>query len=227
MLWLQIFIGGFFVVFGIFILVLGLASSAATVLVWLALFFFALATFVIVNMLGFRSQFVTLRDDGISFRLAPIGNVLVLPWKLRSGDVPWSGVRALEVKLRNLGGAQRIYVLRTTGGDVSFFWPQWRNAEAIAQEIIRRSGATSSTEDMDLPLAIDPNQPPVPLSAGERLMRGFGTVMLIISAVFALLCIIAILGAKPKDRWSIGRAFIFLGIAAVTAEGMRRYRRIR
>jgi hypothetical protein len=55
MLWLQIFIGGFFVVFGIFILVLGLASSAATVLVWLALFFFALATFVIVNMLGFRS----------------------------------------------------------------------------------------------------------------------------------------------------------------------------
>jgi hypothetical protein len=94
MLWLQIFIGGFFVVFGLFVLVLGLASSAAIVLVWVALFFFALATFVIVNMLGFRSQFVILRDDGISFRLAPIGNVLVLPWKLRSGDVPWSGVRA-------------------------------------------------------------------------------------------------------------------------------------
>jgi hypothetical protein len=188
-----------------------------------------LAAFVIVNMLGFRSQFVILRDDGISFRLAPVGNILVLPWKLRSGDVPWSGVRAVDVKLRSLGGTQRIYVLRTTAGDVAFFWPQWRNAEAIAREIIRRSGATSSIEDMNLPAAVDPSHPqvPVPVTAGERFTRGCGTVMLIISAVLALLCLLAILGAKPENRWSIGRAFIFLGIAAFTAEGMRRYRRIR
>lgn len=227
MLWLQIFIGGFLVVFGLFVLVLGLASSAAIVLVWVALFFFALAAFVIVNMLGFRSQFVIFRDDGISFRLAPIGNVLVLPWKLCTGDVPWSGVRSVDVKLRNLGGAQRIYVLRTTAGDVAFFWPQWRNAEAIAQEIIRRSGATTGTEDMNLPAAVGPNQPPIPLSAGERFMRGFGTAMLIVSAVLGLLCVIAILGSKAEDHWSIGKAFIFLGIAAVIAQGMRRYRRIR
>ena len=82
---------------------------------------------------------------------------------------------------------------------------------------------------MDLPPAVDPNHPqaPVPATTGERFMRGFGTVMLIISAVLALLCLIAILGAKPENRWSIGRAFIFLGIAAFTAQGMRRYRRIR
>jgi hypothetical protein len=134
---------------------------------------------------------------------------------------------ALDVKLRNLGGSQRIYVLRTTAGDAAFVWPQWRNAEAIAQEIIRRSGATSSTEDINLPAAADPDQPPIPLSAGERFMRGFGTAMLIVSAVLGLLCVIAILGSKPEDRRSIGRAFIFLGIAAVTAQGMRRYRRIR
>jgi hypothetical protein len=81
MLWLQIFIGGFFVVFGLFVLVFALASSAA--IVFVALFSFALAAWVIVNMLGFRSQFVIFCNDGISFRLAPTGNVLVLPWKLR------------------------------------------------------------------------------------------------------------------------------------------------
>jgi hypothetical protein len=179
-------------------------------------------------MFGFRPQHVTLRD-GMSFRLAPIGNVFVMPWKLQNGNVPWSGVRALDVKLRNLSGPQRIYVMRTTAGDVSFFWPQCPNAEAIAQEIIRRSGATAGTEDMDQPPVVDPNHPQAAVLAttGERFMRGFGTVMLIISAVLALLCLIAILGAKPEDRWSIGRAFIFLGIAAATAQGMRRYRRIR
>ena len=229
MLWLQIFVGAFFVVFGVVIAIAGLGSSAAAICLLVALFFFALAAFVLGNMLGFRSQHVTLRDDGISFRLAPIGNVFAMPWKLQNGDVPWSGVRALDVKVRNLGGPQRVYVLRTTAGDVSFFWPQWPNAEAIAREIIRRSGATTGTEDMDLPPTVDENhqQAVVPATRGERFMRGFGTAILIICAVLALLCLVAIFGAKPEDRWSISRVFLFLGIAAVTALGMRRYRRIR
>ena len=229
MLWLQVFIVVFFFGFGLFVIFAGLGSSAAAVCVLIALFLFALGLFFLLNLIGFRSQHLTLRDDGISFCLAPLGNNLVMPWKLQSEDLPWSSVRALDVKLRNLGSPQRVYVLRTTAGDVTFSWPQWPNAEAIAQEIIRRSGASTSTEDMDLPPVPDPNQPRAPAqsSAGERFMRGFGTVMLIISAILALLCVIALFGAKPEDRWSIAIAFLFLGIAAATAQGLRRYRRIR
>jgi hypothetical protein len=39
--------------------------------------------------------------------------------------------------------------------------------------------------------------------------------------------VIALFGAKPEDRWNIGKALFFLGIATVAAQGMRRYRRIR
>lgn len=228
-LWLQVFVVVFFFLFGIFVSFAGVGSSAAAVCVLLGLFFFALGSFVLCNLIGFRSQHVTLREDGISFRLAPLDRSLVMPWKLQNGSLPWRAVRALDVKLRNLVGPQKVYVLRTTIGDVTFFWPQWPNAEAIAQEIIRRSGASTSIEDMDLPPVVNPNQPrpPVTPSAGERFRRGFGTVMLIVSAILALLCLIAMFGAKPEDRWSIGRAFIFLGIAATVAQGLRHYRRIR
>lgn len=229
MLWLQVFIVTFFFFFGAFVVLAGLGSSAAVVCALIGLFFLALGSFFLLNLIGFRSQHVTLRDDGISFRLAPLGNNFVLPWKLRSESLPWNEVRALDVKLRNLSGPQKVYVLRTTAGDVTFFWPQWPNADAIAQEIIRRSGATTSSEDMDLPPVVDPSHPEalIKSSTGERLMRSFGTAMLVVSAVLAFLCLIAIFGAKPEDRWSIGRAFIFLAIAAATAQGLRRYRRIR
>ena len=227
MLWIQIFVAAFFFLFGLFILIAGLGSSAAAASVLVALFFFALAGFFLINLLGFRSQYLKLREDGISFRLPPLGTNFVLPWKLRTCELPWNGVRALDLKLRNLGGPQRVYVLRTSTGDVCFFWPQWPNAEALAREIVRHSGAFSSTEDMDRPPAAVPNQPPVSVTRGERFMRGFGTAMLIITGVLGLLCLIAILGAKPENRWEIGKVLIFLAIAAGTAQGMRRYRRIR
>jgi hypothetical protein len=231
MLWIQIILGGFFILFGLFILILGLNSSAAAVPCLVALFFFALAAFVITGMMGFRSQFVEMRDDRISFRLAPLETIFVFPWKLRSGDVPWSGVRAVDLKLRNLAGPQRIYVLRTSAGQHTFAWPQWPNADAIAQEIVRRSGATTSSEDMvqPQPAPIDPNNPQAlpSVSRGERWMRGFGTAIVIISVVLGVLCVIGIFGAKPEDRWEIGKAAFFLLIAATTGEGLRRYRRIR
>src|SRR5262249_39779583 len=120
MLWIQIVIGAFFIFFGLFVLILGLNSNAAAVLCLVALFFFALAAFIITGMMGFRSQFVEMRDDGMSFRLAPLETVFVFPWKLRSGNVPWNGVRAVDLKLRNLAGPQRIYVLRTSAGEHTF-----------------------------------------------------------------------------------------------------------
>jgi len=229
MLWLQIVIGTFFVLFGLFVLVLGLNSSAAAVLCLVALSFFGLAAFIFTGLMGFTSQFILMRDDGISFRLAPINAVFVFPWKLRSGDVPWNGVRAVDLKLRNTAGPQRIYVLRTSAGDHVFSWPQWPNADAIAQEIARRSGATISSEDMEQPAAVDPSHPESvqPVSRGERWMRGFGTVIVIVSAILGVICIIGIVGAKPEDRWEIGKAVFFLLIAATTGEGLRRYRRIR
>ena len=229
MLWIQIFVVAFFFIFGTFVIFAGRGSNAAAACVLVAIFFFALALFFLVNLIGFRSQHLTLCDDGISFRLALLANNFVLPWKLQSGNLPWHSVHALDVKLRNLGSPQKVYVLRTTAGDVTFFWPQWPNADAIAQEIIRRSGATTSTENMDLPPLPDARHPEAAVqpSTGERFMRGFATVMLIISAILALLCVIALFGAKPEDRWNIARAFLFLGIAAMVAQRLRHYRQIR
>lgn len=229
MLWIQVATVVFFFGFGAFIVLAGAGSSDFAACVLAALFFFAIAAFFLLNLIGFASQHVTLREDGIAFRLPPLGNNTVFPWKLRRGNLPWNGVRALDVKLRNLAGGQKVYVMRTTVGDVVFFWPQWTNADAIADEIIRRSGAGTSTEDMDLPPVPDPLHPEkgVQSSTGERFMRGCGTVTLIISVILAVLCVIALFGAKPEDRWNIGKAFLFLSFAAAAAQGMRRYRRIR
>lgn len=233
-LWLQVFgVVFFFFLFGVFIILAiilaGAGPSAAAVCVPLGLFSFAFDIFILCNLIWFRSQYATLRDDGISFRLAPLDRIFVMPWKLQSGSLPWSGVRALDVKLRSVVRAQHVYVLRTTAGDITFFWPQWPNAEAIAQDIIRRSGASTSTEDMELAPVVDPNQPHVNVatSIGERFMRGFGTVMLIIIALLGVLGLFAFFGAKPEDRWDIGKVFIFLAIVASVAQGLRRYRRIR
>lgn len=229
MLWIQVFIVAFFFGFGCLVILAGAGSKDMAAVVLASLFFFAIGSFCLLNLLGFRSQHLTLREDGISFRLPPLGTNTVFPWKLRRENLPWNGVRALDVKLRNLGGDQKVYVMRTTGGDVVFFWPQWPNADAIADEIIKRSAAATSIEDMNLPPVPDPLHPEraVQSSTGERFMRGFGTFILIIAAILAALCIFALFGAKPEDRWNIGKALLFLSFAAAGAQGLRRYRRIR
>ena len=228
MLWLQVFCAAFFWVFGIFIILAGAGSSALPALVLVALFFFALGTFVTLNLIGFRSQHVTLREQGISFKLAPLGNNVVFPWKLKSGELPWSDIRAVDIKLRNLGGPQRVYVLRTSAGDVTYFYPQWPDADAITQEIIQRSGASTSTEDMDAP--------PEPVSSGsavpqptfqERALRLFGTVMLVFFVLIGLLAVVAMFGSSGDQRWDIAKVFLFILIGAPIAYRLRRYRRIR
>src|SRR6266852_2670700 len=87
MLWIQIFVVAFFFIFGTLVMFAGLGSSAAAAGVLIAISFFALALFFLVNLIGFRSQHLTLRDDGISFRLAPLGNNFVLPWKLQRANL--------------------------------------------------------------------------------------------------------------------------------------------
>lgn len=229
MLWIQVFTVVFFLGFGSFIILAGATSSAFGACVLASLFFFAIGSFFLLNLIGFRSQHLTLREDGISFRLPPLGNNTVFPWKLRRENLPWNAVRALDVKLRNLGGDQQVYVMRTTVGDVVFFWPQWPNAHAIAEEIIKRSAAATSTEDMNLPPVPDPLHPEkaVQSTAGERFMRGFGTAMLMIAAILGALCVFALFGAKPEDRWNIGKALLFLSFTAAGAQGLRHYRRIK
>ena len=227
MLWIQIFIAGFFLLFGAFIILACVGSPALPACVLSSLFFFAIGGFTLINLIGFRSQHVTLREDGISFRLAPLNTNFVFPWKLKSASLPWKDVRALDVKLRSLAGGQRVYVLRTTAGDVAYFWPQWPDAEQIAGEIVRRSGAATSTEDMEAPPVVSPSGEITKLSTQERFMRGCGTATLILSVVLGLLCVIAIFGAKGEDRWSIAKALLFLVLAAGAAQGLRRYRKIR
>ncbi len=228
MFWLQVFVVAFFLGFGLLML-LGVGSSAAAICVLIALFFFALGSFFLLNLIGFRSQHVTVRDGGISFALPALGRNTVLPWTLQRHQLPWNSVRAVDVKLRNLGGEQRVYVLRTTAGDFVFFWPQWPNADEICQEIIRRSGAGTSTEDMAAPPVADPLRPdaPIPASRGERFMRGCGLALLILITILVVLCGIALIGAKPDDRINIAKAMLFLGLGAAGADQMRRYRRIR
>jgi hypothetical protein len=228
MFWLQVFIAGFFLIFGLFIMVAGVGSSAFPILVLVALFFFALGGFVTLNLIGFRSQFITLRQHGISFRLAPLGNNVVFPWKLKSGELPWSEIRAVDVKLRNLGGPQRVYILRTSAGDVAYFHPQWPEADQITQEILQRSGAATSTEDMESePRPGLPGSPPPRLSLQERTLRIFGTVMLVLFLLIGLLGIVAIAGSKSDQRWDIAKVFLFILIGAPIAYRLRRYRRIR
>jgi len=229
MLWLQIFCAGFFFLFGTFIIVACSGSSALPACVLAALFFYALFALTALSLIGFRSQYVTLREDGVSFRLAPLSTNVVFPWKLKTASVPWNEVRALDIKLRNLSGPQRVYVLRTSAGDVAYYWPQWPDADAIAQEIITRSGATTSTEDMDAPpVAQTSGEAVVPtLTTQERLLRSFGTVMLVIFGLMGLLTVIALFGSRPDHRWDIAKVFLFILIGAPIAYRLRRYRRIR
>jgi hypothetical protein len=228
-LWFQVFLVSFFFLFGGFVIIAAVGSSAVSICVLLGGVFFALAIFFLLNLIGFRSQYLMFRTDGISFRLPSLNQTLLMPWKLQSKSLPWSAIHALDVKLQNLGGSQKAYVLRTSMGDVRFSWPQWPDAEQIAAEILTRSAAPTSVEDMDLPPALDPTQPQmtVPISLGERLMRRFGTVLLIISSLLALICLIALFSARPDDRWAIAKALFFLGMAMTVARGLRRYRRIR
>ena len=227
MLWLQVFCAGFFWVFGFFVIVAGQGSPALPALVLVALFFFALGAFVTLNLAGFRSQHITLREQDISFRLAPLGNNFVFPWKLKSGQLPWSGIRAVDVKLRNLGGPQRVYVLRTTAGDVVFFWPQWPDADAIAQEIIQRSGATASSENMDVEPAREPGSASAKLSFSERALRLTGTLLLVFFVVIGLLGVVAMVWSRGDQRWDIAKVFLFILIGAPMAYRLRKYRRIR
>lgn len=229
MLWLQVLCAGFFFLFGTFIVAACYGSSTFPACVLAALFFYALFAFTTVNMIGFRSQHVTLREDGISYRLAPPTTNFVFPWKLKTASLQWNEVRALDIKLRNLNGPQRVYVLRTTAGDVAFFWPQWPDADAIAQEIITRSGVTTSTEDMNAPpVAQTSDEGGVPsLTTQERLLRGCGTVMLVIFLLMAVLTVFALLGSKSDQRWEITKVFLFILIGAPIAYRLRRYRRIR
>lgn len=227
MLWLQVFCAGFFWMFGIFVILACAGSPALPACVLAALFFLGLGAFVTLNLVGFRSQHITLREQGISFRLAPLGNNFVFPWKLKSGELPWPGIRAVDVKLRNLGGPQRVYVLRTTVGDVAYFWPQWPDADAIAQEIIQRSGATTSTEDMEAEPAAKPGSPAAQLSNSERALRLTGTVMLVLFVLMGLLGVVGILGARGDQRWDMAKVFLFVLIGAPIAYRLRKYRRIR
>ncbi len=229
MFWLQVVIVAFFFGFAGIILIAGFNSSTGPALALVSLFFLALGSLFLVNLIGFGSQHVTLRNDTISFCLAPLGNNFVFPWLLRRETLRWNEVRAVDVKTRNLGGPQKVYVLRTTKGDVAFFWPQWPDAETIAQEIVRRSGATTSAEDMEQPAVPDPsNSSGAPaVSTSEKMMRGCGTVTMILCAIMALLCVIALFGAEPEKRGSIARVFLFLAIAAAVGQGLRRYRKIR
>jgi hypothetical protein len=227
MLWLQIFIAAFLLMFGVFMIVAGLDSSALPVLVVVALFFFALGGFTLLNMISFRSQHVTLREDGISFRLVPLNATFVFPWNLKTASLPWNAVRALDIKLRSLGGGQRVYVLRTSAGDFAFYWPQWPEAEQIGQEIVRRSGATTSTEDMEAPAVTSTSGSPARLSSQERFLRGCGTTMLVLSGILIILCIVGLFGAEDEKRWTFVKALFFLSFGLAAAQGLRRYRKIR
>jgi hypothetical protein len=221
----------FFFGFALVLVILSIGYPASRVpCLLVALFFLAFGAFFFLLFRGLTMQRLSLSEDGISFLLAPLGKNLVLPGTLRNVSIPWSEVRAVDVKSRDLGGPQRIYIPRTSAGDFVFVWPQWPDADAIAAEIIRRSGAVTSKEDMEAPAGLRPlDSEPVPinLSRGERLMRGAGLIMLIVIAIFGALLLVVLFGVKEDERGRIFRAFLYLSIAGAGAQAMRKYRRIR
>jgi len=217
-----------FLPLGLLMLGLGMAGKGDSVTMAFGIFFLLFSTVVLLMLMGYRSQYLRIGEDGLSIRLPPLGNKTVFPWALRNLTIRWSDVRAVDVKGRELGGRQRVYVLRTNAGDYVYFWPQWPDANIVTEEILRRSNATTSFQDMNHPADLDPANPNAAKSSGgERFLRGCGLVMTIALGVMAGCAVLVLIFGTPEDRWGAGKALLFVMLGLAAAHGLRRYRTIR
>jgi hypothetical protein len=81
---------------------------------------------------------------------------------------------------------------------------------------------------MDTPATAQTSaKPGQDLTVQERFLRVFGTVMLVIFGLLAVLSIFALFGGRPDQRWDILKVFLFIAIGAPIAYRLRRYRKIR
>ena len=177
----------------------------------------------LLNWIGFRSQHVTFRPQGLAFRLPPPNISFLYPWRLKEESVPWSDIRAAHTKLRRSMNSV-VHVVRTSGADVVFTTPQWQHADDIVAELQRRSGCTTSFEDIEAPAATNAAEA---TTLGERLMRGAGTVLLVSIILLDAFCLWALFFGEPQDRVAMVKGLLILSFAILPALSMRRYRRIR
>lgn len=132
-----------------------------------------LAVFLLLTAIGSRRLHVTLSDDGVAFTLPRPGNTTLMPWMLLSAKVKWNEIRAIDVRERNVIINKVCYILRTASGDAFFFAPSWRDAEQLAEEIMRRSGRAPATRICSFRSKLPP--PPIPTPAARSTTRALSS----------------------------------------------------
>ncbi|MEO8459500.1 MAG: hypothetical protein ABI451_03135 [Dokdonella sp.] len=196
-----------------------------------------LAVFVLLTAIGSRRLHITLSGDGVEFTLPRPGNTTLMPWMLLSAKVRWSEIRAIDVRERNVVMNKVCYILRTAHGDAFFFAPSWRHAEQLADEIVRRSGASTSYEDLLAPAEAttgdansnDPARDATPAkpSLAEKAARVLGYVLAVFVGIAALFLVIAAFVCEPGERGGIWFALCLLWLPGQGAQALISFRRMR
>lgn len=197
-----------------------------------------LAVFLLLTAIGSRRLHVTLSDDGVAFTLPRPGNTTLMPWMLLSAKVKWNEIRAIDVRERNVIINKVCYILRTASGDAFFFAPSWRDAEQLAEEIMRRSGARTSYEDLLVPVEVAAttdsnssgpvhNASSVKPSLAEKAAHVLGYVLAVVVGVSALFLLIAAFVCEPGERGTVWFALFMLWLPAQGAAALISFRRMR
>ncbi|MGV8922725.1 MAG: hypothetical protein ACOH1L_05200 [Thermomonas sp.] len=122
-----------------------------------------------------------------------------------------------------------VLILRTTAGDAFFFAPNWRNAGLLAEEIVQRSGSTTSYQDLlevqeiDPSIAVASSRP----SLAEKTAHVLGGILAVVVGILALLLLIAAYVEGPEGRNNLWLALFLLWIPAAGAAALMKFRRMR
>ena len=187
------------------------------------------ALFLLLTAIGSRRLHVTVSDEGVEFTLPRPGNVTLMPWMLLTAKVRWNEIHAVDLRERNVIINKLCYILRTTAGDAFFFAPSWSDAEQLAEEIVQRSGCTTSYDDLLADTHSDPSRPSgkAKTSIAEKAAHVLGVLLAVAVGLAALLLLIAAFVGGPEGRSGIWFALFVLWIPAMGACALMSFRRMR
>lgn len=156
---------------------------------------------------------------------------LFFPWQVKDVDVPYASIQKIDVKQRAngyvSGGVETLYFLRTLNGDL-FFHSQWFvKHEEIARRLTSLVATAVEYEDLDSPPVVAPGEKPRKLFLSEIIMRSFGYVGMVVSAVMIVLALLLIFFGEPQDRLGVTKGILVLTMALPATRWMTRYRAAR